>query len=291
MLSSQQQALVSRLRSAAHDGGGWGYSPAGAAAAEPTALAALALHAMGEEFTAVLVRAGLDWLVRQQRNDGAVEAVSGLRETAWTTSLAVLAWRLADSERFRANIGRGVWWLTQTAGLTGDVKLSAGQHDASIVGWSWVTNTHSWVEPTAYAVMALRAAGASEHPRTRDGIRLLRDRAIPSGGWNYGNSQVLASTLRPFPETTGVALCALRWLERDATIDRAVGFLAQELPRIRTPLALGWGLLGLHAWNGRPGISSAWLAQAVEQSNVRPANPQHDALLLLASADEPWGTA
>ena len=86
-------------------------------------------------------------------------------------------------------------------------------------------------------------------------------------------------------------MCALRGLERDATIDRAIAFLAGELPRIRTPLALGWGLLGLHAWKSRPPEYATWLAEAVEQSNARPANSHHDALLLLAAADEPWGVA
>jgi hypothetical protein len=122
-------------------------------------------------------------------------------------------------------------------------------------------------------------------------VRLLRDRAIPSGGWNYGNSHVLANTLRPFPETTGVALCALAGQQRDGTIDRALAHLTHELPRVRTPLALGWGMLGLRTWQSRPAKCTDWLAEAIAQSDTRPANPQHDALLLLAGADRPLGMA
>jgi hypothetical protein len=291
MLNAQQSALVSRLCDAARAGGGWGYSPATAPAAEPTALATIALDAIRDESAGALARSGSAWLAEQQRADGAVNVVAGLHQAAWTTSLAVLAWRLVDFRTRGENIARAVDWLTRARGLTGDVRLSDGQHDASIVGWSWVENTHSWVEPTAYAVMALRVCGSPEHTRTRDGLRLLRDRAIPSGGWNYGNSQVLANMLRPFPETTGVVLSALAGLERDSMIERALTFLKHELPRIRTPLALGWGLIGLHAWGVRPAESAAWLSEAVAQSNERPANPHHDALLLLASLDRPLGAA
>lgn len=291
MLTPQEQILISRLRAAAHPDGGWGYAPSSAPTAEPTSLAVLALHATHDSSVAELIQSGAAWLARRQRHDGAVEAVTGLHETAWTTSLAVLAWGRAAPDRTASSIARGVDWLAHAVGRTGAVKLSDGQHDTSIVGWSWVENTHSWVEPTAYAVMALRVAGAGDHARTRDGVRLLRDRAIPSGGWNYGNSQVLASTLRPFPETTGVALAALAGLERDATIERAIALLRQELPRIRTPLALGWGLIGLHAWGERPAESAAWIDEAIAHLHARPANAQHDALLLLASADKPLGAA
>ena len=57
--------------------------------------------------------------------------------------------------------------------------------------------------------MALRAAGRASHPRVREAVRLLCDRALDEGGWNYGNTRVFANTLQPFPATTGIALTAL----------------------------------------------------------------------------------
>jgi hypothetical protein len=111
---------------------------------------------------------------------------------------------------------------------------------------------------------------------------LLLDRAIPSGGWNYGNAAVLANTLRPFPETTGVVLTALAGEPRSPAVERAIAFLSTELPRIRTPLSLGWGLIGLTALGARPAEAGTWLAEAIERSRARAANSLHDALLLLA---------
>ena len=39
------------------------------------------------------------------------------------------------------------------------------------------SGTHSWVEPTALAVLALRREGLGSHARVQEGVRLLRDRA------------------------------------------------------------------------------------------------------------------
>ena len=86
-------------------------------------------------------------------------------------------------------------------------------HDTAIVGWPWVADTHSWLEPTAVAILALRREGKVDHPRVREGLRLIRDRAIPTGGWNYGNNIAFGRDLRPQPAPTGIALLALAGIE------------------------------------------------------------------------------
>lgn len=287
MLMTSLSTLVSRLAQNQRGDGGFSYSPTGASAAEPTALAALALSSQAETERPCARRAA-DWLRAAQRPDGCVPVSAALSSPAWTTSLALLAWHSsAPPENYRDTTNRATEWLLKNQGLTSTVRINEAQHDATIVGWSWVEGTHSWVEPTAYAVLALRSFGQAEHLRTRDGVRLLRDRALPEGGWNYGNSTVLANTLRPFPETTGVALAALATLEKNETIEKSLTFLETELPRIRSPLALGWGLIGLTMWNRRPAAAAQWLNEAIAANDVRPPNAQHDALLLLASSDKP----
>lgn len=287
MLTTSLESLVSRLAQNQRGDGGFAYSPMGASAAEPTALAAISLAnpAFGEQQRA---RHATDWLRAAQRRDGCVPVSAALGTPAWTTSLAILAWIVAtNAGDNREPIRRAADWLLRNQGLTSSVRLNEAQHDATIVGWSWVDGTHSWVEPTAYAVLALRSIGQGEHERTRDGLRLLRDRVLPTGGWNYGNSTVLANTLRPFPETTGVALAALAAFEKTGPSEKSLAFLEAELPRIRSPLALGWGLIGLTLWNRRPGAASQWIDEAVVANDARPPNAQHDALLLLAACEVP----
>jgi hypothetical protein len=153
-----------------------------------------------------------------------------------------------------------------------------------LVGWPWVAGTHSWVEPTAYAVLALRAAGKSEHARVREAVELILDRALPEGGWNYGNRRIFDNVLRPFPATTGVALAGLIKEPRDDRIDVAIDYLGRALQRVRAPLSLAWGLIGLRAWKAQPPDAEAWLAQCASRVAEHPAAPQHDALLLLAGS-------
>jgi hypothetical protein len=183
--------------------------------------------------------------------------------------------------------GRGVRWLLKTKGRRMSPRPDIFGHDRTLVGWSWVDGTHSWVEPTAYAVMALRAAGKADHARVREAVELLRDRALSDGGWNYGNTRVFANRLRPFPATTGIALAALAGEPRRARgsrIEAAIAYLLNELPRIRSPLSLAWGLIGLAAWDGFPAEASGWLAESAHTVAINTIGPHEAALMLLADA-------
>ena len=91
----------------------------------------------------------------------------------------------------------------------GDAAQRFVGHDTTLQGWPWVVGTHSWVEPTAISMFALRSAGQAGHPRCREAVKLLLDRQLPAGGWNYGNTTVLGHVLRAQVQPTGLALAAL----------------------------------------------------------------------------------
>lgn len=271
--------LRKRLLASQHADGGWPYTAGADSAAEPTALGCLALS----ERSPALAGAAGQCLVRQQRDDGSVPARPGAGFPGWPTALAVVAWAALDREEFRPAIARAAKWITNSRGETINAKLSKNQHDATIPGWSWVEGTHAWVEPTAYCVLALRSVGMANHPRTRQGVQLLLDRAIPTGGWNYGSTEVLGNMVRPFPETTGVALAALAGEPRSPEIQNGIEFLLRELPRIRSALSIGWGLIGLHAWSATPAEGRVWLRETVELTLEREPKPVYDALLCKAA--------
>ena len=232
------------------------------------------------------VQSGLEFLARMQLADGGVPAAEIPDAPCWTTSLTLLAWELADDgDGHKRQRDRAAAWLMQNAGIPVDNDPPLLGHDTSLIGWSWSPATHSWVEPTAYAVMALRAAGRGGHPRVREGLRLLLDRAIPSGGWNYGNPVVIGTELTPFPAATGVALTALAGEERGEQIERAIAYLGRVVPKLKTPMSLGWALIGLTTWNERPEGIDEQVCEAIRLTMNKPANGLHDALLLLASLD------
>ena len=127
-------------------------------------------------------------------------------------------WRFSSGRRRPARRDaqeKAVDWLLPSEGTTWnpDVGDQPYGHDPRLPAGPGSTGTHSWLEPTAMAVLALRRAGQAGHQRTRDGERLIRDRAIRSGGWNYGNSTVFGADLRPQPAPTGLALLALAGID------------------------------------------------------------------------------
>jgi hypothetical protein len=290
MNTSWINSLHDELLSLRGDGPGWGNRPGGSPYVEPTALAALALAGSGSQSgmhkSRAAVHAAADWLARVQQRDGALGIAPDLPQPRWTTALGVLAWSADDQSLDARN--RAVEWLLSRQGTTWtpDVAEPFG-HDPRIPGWPWVEGTHSWLEPTAMAVLALRRTGEAQHYRTLDGLRLIRDRAIRTGGWNYGNSTVFGADLRPQPAPTGLALLALAGID-DADggiVERSCRYLETILPTTRAPQSLCFGILALAAWGRRPVGADGWLMAAHDRA-ARCSNSiaQLASLLLAAGA-------
>ena len=147
---------------------------------------------------------------------------------------------------------------------------------------------HSWIEPTALAVIALKATGHGDHDRVREAIRMMLDRQLPHGGWNYGNTLVFGRELHPMPESTGAALAGLAGQVEQGTVARSLDYLQDEVDRLRTPVSLGWALLGLAAWDRWPSNGAA-LVERCLANQARYGQYDTSALCLLllgALADE-----
>jgi hypothetical protein len=146
-----------------------------------------------------------------------------------------------------------VGFLLRLEGTRSDVeRVPEMGHDVSLRGWPWTAGTHSWVEPTALALLALCRAGYASHPRVGEGRRLLLDRQLSGGGWNYGNTVVFGTELAPQPDATGVALTALAGVVPSEAVERSLALLERDLPGIGTPISLAWSIVGLGRWGRRP---------------------------------------
>ncbi len=151
-------------------------------------------------------------------------------------------------------------------------------------GWPWVEGTHSWIEPTAFSLLALKAVGQGAHPRAREAVRLLIDRILPEGGCNYGNTSVLGQMLRPHLEPTGVTLLALAGEEDpDGRISRSLDYALGAVGPETTAASLGYGLIGLAAHGRVPKQLDDWLAQAAERTRRRETPWPRLSLLALAA--------
>jgi hypothetical protein len=224
-------------------------------ATEPTALALLALSFEPEPPDTAGLR---QWLHAQQTPEHAWPVMAGLRDPSWTTALAVLALSRYPEEQQAARSGAD--WLVGQQGqaLGGRPGLLARlfgpppaiELDGSLVGWSWAPGTFSWVEPTAYALLALRAVrpvSTAAAARIEQGERLLRDRVCPDGGWNYGNARVLGEDLWSYPDTTALAVLALGRRQDAAELDHALSALDAMLRENQSGLATALGVLALAA--------------------------------------------
>jgi hypothetical protein len=257
-----------------------GYSAAGAWAAEPTALTCLALRAHDEP-TAALALARQ--LADAQQSNGVVPATADADSPPWTTSLAMLSWLACNFDAFAGNIESAIQWALAEHGKPAERNAQVG-HDTTLLGWSWAVKTHSWLEPTAFFVLALRAAGLNEQPRTREGVRLITDRLLPTGGCNYGSTMVLGQYTLPQVEATGVAMLVLAGEDNiDPRVEKSLAYLENNLTADTPTSSLCYGIVGLTAHNRRPALADEWLAAALERELARESCAYKLALLALAS--------
>ena len=282
ILAAREQLLRARDQAA-----GWGYRPGTEPFVEPTVLACLALLATDAVSTSERRQTTLGecarWLASIQQPDGALGLSASLATPQWPTAYAILLWSALNVET--ASGRRAADWLLHRRGYA-FVKEPDNPigHDTTLVGWPWVADTHSWVEPTALAILALQRVDLVQHDRVQEGIRVILDRAIPGRGWNYGNNAVFGSPLRPLPGPTGLALLALAAVrERSAAVEGAISFLKERLPAVRSAQSLCWGVLGLAAWDHRPQAAEDWLVEAYDGALRRSDVALQLAYLLLAS--------
>jgi len=292
----------------------WGYYLGGPAATEPTALAALALLRHGHGQAAV---EALDWLAGNQQADGSLGVDAQTPRPAWPTGWAILAWQAAVRALPESNSGgpavravdneatspsdstsrtpslrrwsdaaqRAVAWVLSVRGPSQPRSKLFG-HDTMLQGWPWVEQTQSWVEPTAINLWALKQSGHAADTRAREAVAMLLDRMLPQGGWNYGNTVVLGTTLRAHVQPTGLALAALAGEAQAAScVQRSLKYLEQVLCA-RTPgVSLGFALVGGAAHGWRPRSAGEWLAAAYRRSVERGPSAYRLALLALAAGE------
>ncbi|MBX3350059.1 MAG: terpene cyclase/mutase family protein [Nitrospira sp.] len=216
---------------------------------DSTAWGILALKAC--DGSAELLDQSRHLLMREQLPDGRLCVNKSHPASYWPTPMAILAWQ--DSQSCREAQQRSVRFLLDTTGFHFSRDSDApAAHDSLLKGWPWVDETHSWVEPTAMSVIALRATGYGRHDRVQEAVRMLLDRQLPHGGWNYGNTLVFGKELHSMPESTGAALTSLAGLVERESVRASLAYLQHKVSSLRTPISLGWSLLGLAAWNESP---------------------------------------
>jgi hypothetical protein len=256
------EVAIDRLLGAQNEDGGWGSFKGRRSNTESTAFVLMALKSLESNFYDRQATAGLQWLLRQQKEDGSFSLNDTSKQSSWTTPIAALA-LLPFKEQEEHALRAAKWVLTQEGRTPGWVasllvRLSlvkkVTELDPSLTGWSWTVGTFSWVEPTSYSLMALKKlkrnlGGTNCDERIRQGETLIYDRMCENGGWNYGNSRVLGEALWPYPDVTAVALIALQDRAASEANQKSLRALDSMMRETATGIALGWGIICLTIYN------------------------------------------
>jgi hypothetical protein len=216
---------VTAIEAAQNTDGGWPYYKGQTSWTEPTVFALLSELAVGGAETDT-VRKGIRWLRATQNHDGGWGPQPGVGPSTWVTALAGLLPRsLIGDDPGKA----GTKWLLEQTGEESTVVFRVRQwmmgnrviDGGADRGWPWFPGTAAWVMPTAISILALKKIQLirPEQPvreRIDAGRHFLVSHACKEGGWNHGSTHALGYEAKPYPETTGVALLALKGVNSPA---------------------------------------------------------------------------
>ena len=262
----EEQLVASQNRD-----GGWGAQHGRASSTEITALATLALGRLDTPASRASATHGLRWLAALQHDDGGWPVSARVDDSSWATALAVLTLDVLGREPARAV--RGARWLLRRTPRTPGVAISvlhrfapstlAVRVNPDLKGWAWTADAASFVEPTCYALLALKRVrrhlpGAAVAERIDEAERMVYDRMCRDGGWNYGNSTVLEAELWPYADVTAIALLALADHPQREPNQKSLRALRGMLQQVDSGLSVAWATLcfaaygeDLAPWRGR----------------------------------------
>jgi hypothetical protein len=242
--------LGQRLLTAANRTGGWPYYGGKSSRIEPTGWALLALAGTSEQDAAAwqkFATVHLQFLVASQRSDGLLVEHSEAPPNFTGNGLAAAALlhlSFEKSSRPSAIADRDGMFLTRLLGgivSSKGVAVKTADEGTSLQAWPWIPDTYSWVEPTAWCLLALKRArpqlqSHAAESRIAEAEKLLINRLCVNGGWNYGSATALGQDLRPYVPTTAAALIALQDRRKDPAVARAVEYLHGA--RLKEPSAM-----------------------------------------------------
>lgn len=270
---------ITLLLSSQNSDGGWGATQGKRSNTENTAIAVAALTALPKRSAAEGVSRGTHWLLQHQNQDGSWPLNDAAKEGSWTSGLAIIA--LSVFPEHQESVRRAARWLLLQEGskpgllariilfVTGKSNINDLNND--LIGWSWVPNSFSWLEPTSYALIALKKARplVSESnviERINRGEAVIYDRMCKEGGWNYGNSKVLDYALWPYPDITAVALIALQDHSGVTANQTSLASLRKTARETDSGLALSWCTICLDLYGQKTDEWKALIAKRFEKT-------------------------
>ena len=279
-LTFLQNFCVPFLVGAQNQDGGWGFQQSGESRVEPTCWSLLALRNAPGRVATDTFASGHQYLRATQLPDGSWPASREETRGCWVTSLACSV--LSDEQHCAEAVSAGLRWLCRDYPRDSSpfrllVRRLFAAHsysvqDESLRGWGWTPRTSSWVEPTAFALLALRETASVSMPRdayTRRqlGVALLYDRMCPGGGWNCGNPMVYGVPGEAMVLPTSWALLALQDEASHEKKSASLTWLRNFYHQITSPASLAIARIALQAYGTGVPDAGLPLSRRFDQGN------------------------
>lgn len=240
--------------------GYWPYQSGGDASLETTAWCAIALRSD----RTVAEETWQYFRTTQNPNGGWSTGVND-GASDWTSNLVVLALTIMcrqmdiDSEK-RAFVDSSYSYLVKSR-RQANIEflrwifrlLKLPSNFPSGRGWPFFPGTSMLVEPTVYAMMAIKSTASSKQEPLKSVVALaeeyLFNRYCTRGGWNYGENVRLTEQLPPYPVTTAQTIIALQDKANDERVQTSLKFLTDAARQDNTIMALAWSALARDCFN------------------------------------------
>jgi len=253
-MTVERSALVSRLGqllfNAARPGGGWPYYAGKHARIEPTAWALLALRAVKTDQQQPATDAWR-FLSACQRADGLLVDVPDAPPNLNANGLTACVLASLQTPDGAPQLSRLLSALVDLKGAA--IDQGDSRQNNSLQAWPWIPGTFSWVEPTCWALLALKLAQRQLPQKAESRIveaeALLANRACADGGWNYGNGNAVGQDLRPYVPTSALGLIAMQDHRADPVVERSLQYLSRARTSEVTATALSLTSISLRLYN------------------------------------------
>ncbi|HEY9777961.1 MAG TPA: hypothetical protein V6C81_29635 [Planktothrix sp.] len=240
--------------------GGWPYKPGQKEmSTEATAWCGIALR--DEQ---PFARKTWSRLMETRNNDGGWSTAPNMGLSDWTSGPALLCVRIlnasgAGDKNSEKQIRHSLEFLfdsrTDFYPTVARLLLFAwkGREGLSYArGWPWTRNCFHWIEPTSYALYALKIPQRPKAEVYNGIITRAQDFILGTeckgGGWNHGSSFCLNTYLPPFIVTTAEALIAMQGFGDDI-VTAGLDFLAGKERTERSAMEYAWSILALNAYD------------------------------------------
>lgn len=250
------------LLQAQTESGLWPYLSGKDGALEPACWAALACRADKKSLTLFLKK-----ILEMQNQDGGWSNDPTRMGSDWTTAVVLMTLRVLQacaakegleievaSEKISEAMKKSVSWLVEnrTEKYSPEARVAlllwkGPEYDYNR-GWPWTPATFDWVEPTAYALVALRTMKLEEKlKRIVDFAEsYLVSVSCPTGGWNCGDRNPLGTVIPADVQFSTLALLALRSKTKEPAIQKSINFLKER--KMESLAERAWAALALKSF-------------------------------------------